>query len=148
MGGGAQGHPWQHSEFKANLDKIRNTPPPFQQKKKAPDLVTHTLIPALGRQKQKDLCKFKASLIYIVSSQPAGLYNETPSQKKEKDKKRERQVSKTVNRVKALPLYMSDNLSSISGSHRALLPEGSFPEATSLTSWLRPTEYYASAPMA
>ena len=26
------------------------------------------MIPALGTQKQKDLCKFKASLIYTVSS--------------------------------------------------------------------------------
>lgn len=68
--------------------------------------------------------------------------------KRKTQKERETEVSKTVHWVKALPSYMSDNLSSILGSHRALLPEGSFSEATSPTSWLRPTEYYASALMA
>jgi hypothetical protein len=29
------------------------------------------LIPALGRQRQEDLCKFQASLIYIVSFRTA-----------------------------------------------------------------------------
>ena len=30
------------------------------------------LIAALGRQRQADLCEFKASLFYIASSRPAG----------------------------------------------------------------------------
>jgi hypothetical protein len=32
------------------------------------------LIPALGRQKQSDLCEFKASLVYIVNSRDSQKY--------------------------------------------------------------------------
>lgn len=31
-------------------------------------MVTHTLMPVLGRQKQSGLCELEASLIYIVRS--------------------------------------------------------------------------------
>ena len=34
-------------------------------------IVAHTLIPALGRQRQADLCEFEASLVYRVSSRTA-----------------------------------------------------------------------------
>ena len=34
-------------------------------------LVAQALIPALGRLRQEDLCEFKASLVYIVSSKTA-----------------------------------------------------------------------------
>jgi hypothetical protein len=39
------------------------------------------LILALGRQKQLNLCKFKASLVYIASCMPTRLHFETMSQK-------------------------------------------------------------------
>ena len=41
------------------------------------------LIPVLGKQRQTDLCEFKASLVYITSSRPAR-DTETLSQKKKK----------------------------------------------------------------
>jgi hypothetical protein len=45
------------------------------------------LVPALGRQRQMDVCEFDASLFYRVSLQP-GLHRETLSQKpKNKTKK-------------------------------------------------------------
>ena len=31
----------------------------------------HVLIPALGKQRQEDLCEFEVSLVFIVSSRPA-----------------------------------------------------------------------------
>jgi hypothetical protein len=39
------------------------------------------LTPALGRQRQADFCKFKASLFYRASSSTTKLYKETLSQK-------------------------------------------------------------------
>lgn len=36
------------------------------------------LIPAPGRQRQADLCEFKATLIYILSSRWSGLYKGDP----------------------------------------------------------------------
>jgi hypothetical protein len=38
------------------------------------------IIPALWRQKHSDLCKFKASLVYIASSDQPGLQSKTLSQ--------------------------------------------------------------------
>ena len=32
--------------------------------------VVHALLPALGRQRQVDLCEFEDSLVYIASSKP------------------------------------------------------------------------------
>ena len=32
-----------------------------------PGMVVHTLIPALGRQTQEDLCEFEDSLVFIVN---------------------------------------------------------------------------------
>ena len=43
------------------------------------------LIPACRRQRQEDLCEFKASLVYIVSTRPNGT-KRRPSLKKEKEK--------------------------------------------------------------
>ena len=37
----------------------------------APCVVAHTYDPALRRQKEVDLCEFKAILVYIKSSRPA-----------------------------------------------------------------------------
>jgi hypothetical protein len=42
------------------------------------------LTPALQRQKQEDLCEFKASLVYRVNSEKPGLHRETLSQNKNK----------------------------------------------------------------
>jgi hypothetical protein len=39
------------------------------------------LIPALGRQKQEDLCEFKASLVFIVESRTARTTQRYPAQK-------------------------------------------------------------------
>jgi hypothetical protein len=36
-------------------------------------------IPVPGRQRQADLCEFKGSMVYIVSSQIARLYSKTLS---------------------------------------------------------------------
>ena len=48
------------------------------------------LILALGRQKQVDLCEFKASLVYIVSSRTAGATGR-PCLKKTKNKQTNKQ---------------------------------------------------------
>ena len=40
------------------------------------------LIPALGRQRQADLCEFKANLVYRVSFRKSGLCREILSQNK------------------------------------------------------------------
>lgn len=34
-------------------------------------MLAHTLIPAFGRQRQVNLCEFKTSLVYILSSRTA-----------------------------------------------------------------------------
>ena len=47
------------------------------------------MIPALGRQRQEELCEFQASLVYIASSRPAGATGK-PCLKKAKKKKKER----------------------------------------------------------
>ena len=43
--------------------------------------------PALGRQLPVDLCEFKASLVYIVSSKSPRLHRETLSQDSNNNKK-------------------------------------------------------------
>ena len=50
------------------------------------------LILALGRQRQVDLCDFKACLIYIVSFRPAGTRGKTLSQKDKKKNAAEKMV--------------------------------------------------------
>lgn len=50
------------------------------------------LIPAVRRQRQVDLCKFEASLVYRVSSRPPGLHRETLSQEK-------KEVASPYNRI-------------------------------------------------
>jgi hypothetical protein len=46
-----------------------------------------SLIPALGRQRQVDLCEFEVSLIYKVNSRTDGLlHRETMSKNKSKKK--------------------------------------------------------------
>ena len=42
----------------------------------------HTFIPALKRQRQADLCEFKASLVYIVSYSSARATQRNPVSKK------------------------------------------------------------------
>ncbi|CAO2577223.1 hypothetical protein LEMLEM_LOCUS19 [Lemmus lemmus] len=42
------------------------------------------LIPALGRQRQADLCEFKASLVYRASSRTGTKATEKPCLKKQK----------------------------------------------------------------
>ena len=49
-------------------------------------MVAHTLIPALGRQMQVDLCEFEASLIYRVSSRTARAATQTNAVLKNKQK--------------------------------------------------------------
>ena len=51
------------------------------------------LIPVIGRQKQGDLCEYKASLVYVVSSRPArdALKPRNPVSKRERERERERQ---------------------------------------------------------
>ena len=45
------------------------------------------LIPALGRQRQADLCEFKASLVYSVSSRTARATQRNPVSKKKTKQK-------------------------------------------------------------
>ena len=47
------------------------------------------MIPALGRQRQEELCEFQASLVYIASSRPAGATGK-PCLKKAKKKKKKK----------------------------------------------------------
>jgi hypothetical protein len=47
-----------------------------------------TLIPTLRRQKQSDLCEFKASLVYGASSRTAGNIQRNPFSKKNKTKQK------------------------------------------------------------
>jgi hypothetical protein len=53
-------------------------------------------LPALGRQKQADLCEFEASLIYRVSSRTARAIHRNPVSKKQKQKnnKKPKQTNK------------------------------------------------------
>ena len=44
------------------------------------------LIPALGRQRQEDLCEFKANLVHRMSSKPGGAIERPCLKKKEKGK--------------------------------------------------------------
>jgi hypothetical protein len=53
------------------------------------------LIPALGRQRQADLCEFEASLIYRVPGQP-GIQRETSSQIKSNQTKPNQTKSTTT----------------------------------------------------
>ena len=46
------------------------------------------MIPALGRQRQEELCEFQASLVYIASSRPAGATGKPCLKKAKKKKKR------------------------------------------------------------
>ena len=52
------------------------------------------LIPVLQRQRQADICEFKASLGYIVSSRPAGAKRESLSQKHKTETKTNKQKQK------------------------------------------------------
>jgi hypothetical protein len=45
-------------------------------------VVTTLLVPALGRQRQLNLCEFKASLVYRQFAREPGLYRETLTQEK------------------------------------------------------------------
>lgn len=45
------------------------------------------LMPALGRQRQEDLCKFEASLIYITSYRTARATQRDPNSKQQQDQK-------------------------------------------------------------
>jgi hypothetical protein len=46
------------------------------------------LIPALGRQKQADLCEFKAALICIISSRQPKIKKKKDQKKKKKRRRR------------------------------------------------------------
>ena len=48
------------------------------------------LIPALGRQRQVDVCQFKASLVYIMSSRTAkATHRDKPCQEENQTKTKE-----------------------------------------------------------
>ena len=49
-------------------------------------------LPALGRQKQADLCEFEASLIYRVSSRTARAIHRNPVSKKKQTNKQTKQT--------------------------------------------------------
>ena len=69
-------------------------------------VVVHTLIPVLGRQKQADLCEFKASLVYRVSSRTVKatqrspvLKNKTKQTNKQKNQTKQMKTSTTTNKI-------------------------------------------------
>jgi hypothetical protein len=49
-----------------------------------------TLIPTFGKQKQTDLCEFKASLVYIASSRNPVFRRRRKRKKKKKRRRRRR----------------------------------------------------------
>jgi len=51
------------------------------------------LIPALGRQRQVDLCEFEVSLVYKVSPGQPGLHRETLSQEDQMGKQKSAIIS-------------------------------------------------------
>lgn len=53
------------------LGRCQRRAPQFPQKILPNSVERHTPLPALGRKKQVNLCKIKASLVYMVSSQTA-----------------------------------------------------------------------------
>jgi hypothetical protein len=56
-------------------------------------MVVHTLIPALGRQRQEDVCEFPASLVYRMSSRTA---KATRRELESNDKQTDRQTNKEL----------------------------------------------------
>jgi hypothetical protein len=63
------------------------------------------LVPALGRQKQEDLCVFEASLVYRLSSGTARAFvqRKTCLEKKKSIKKHTNKQKSPVQRVDSLP---------------------------------------------
>ena len=60
-----------------------------------------SLIPALGRQREADLCEFEASLVYRISSRTASKTRETLFQKTMKQKQnRKKKKNEFANRYK------------------------------------------------
>ena len=57
-------------------------------------VVAHSLTSALGRQKQADLCGFKASLVYRVSYGTARTTQRNPALKNQKKKKKKERKGK------------------------------------------------------
>ena len=58
------------------------------------------LIPALGRQKQENLCEFEASLVYRVSSRTARATQRNPVSTNKQTKHRNKQKEKTLQKTK------------------------------------------------
>jgi hypothetical protein len=54
------------------------------------------LIPALGKQREADLCEFEASLVYRVSARTARTTQKAMSQEKRRKKGKTRQEKKSV----------------------------------------------------
>ena len=52
------------------------------------------MILALRKQRQADFCEFKASLVYIASSMPAGTKGRPGLKKTKKKKKENKQINK------------------------------------------------------
>lgn len=65
-------------------------------------MVAHTLIPALRKQRQADLCEVEASLVYRSSSRIAGLHRENLVWKKKQNqkKRKEKQANKTKTKTR------------------------------------------------
>jgi hypothetical protein len=59
-----------------------------------PLIPTRTPSPALGRQRQADLCEFKASFVYIVSSRTARAVQRDPVSKITKQNKQTEKTNK------------------------------------------------------
>lgn len=64
------------------------------------------MTPSLGKKRQKNLCEFEASLVYIVSFRTArGTHKKTLFQKRKKKSLRKGQMPRTIKRF--LPCTLS-----------------------------------------
>ena len=52
--------------------------------------VAHTFDPALGRQRQVDLCEFEASLVFVKGQTRLGYLMRTYQRERKKERERER----------------------------------------------------------
>jgi hypothetical protein len=63
-------------------------------------VVAHTLIPALRRQRQEDLCEFQTSLVYKVSFRTDRTIQRNPVSKNKTKQQQQQQNPKKQNKTK------------------------------------------------
>lgn len=63
------------------------------------------MLPTPGKKRKVDLCKFEASLIYIINSRPARLNSETLAQSKTKLNKTKHTKKDAYNAIMPISLH-------------------------------------------